>query len=141
MIKKLWLASIILLFINPISHVGADPDIHEGRWEITTKTEMPGMPVTIPPVKHIQCLTKNDLVPQKPEKGQDCKITQTKIVGNTVTWFIQCSTQPSLMKGTGKITYKGDTFEGTMKMVMVGQNMELTSHLTGRRIGDCEKPE
>lgn len=141
MIKKLWLASMILLLITPISFVGADPDIQEGRWEITTKTEMPGMPVTIPPIKHTQCLTKNDLVPQKPEKGQECKITQTKIDGNTVTWVIQCSTQKSVMKGTGKITYKGGSLDGIINMTLNDPNqgkMNMINHISGRRIGDCK---
>ena len=42
------------------------------------------------------------------------------------------------MKGTGEITYSGDTFKGTMKIQMPQANMEMTSHMDGKRIGDCK---
>jgi hypothetical protein len=102
--------------------------------------QVPGMPPDMPQMKNtqIQCLTKKDFVPQSSQPGQECKITERKVVGNTVTWVMVCTNQGGDMKGTGKVTYKGDTFEGTMKMVMPQQgNMEVTSHVSGRRIGDC----
>jgi len=38
----------------------------------------------------------------------------------------------------GRITYGGDSFEGTMKMIMGGSGMEMTTYMSGRRIGDCK---
>jgi hypothetical protein len=108
----------------------------EGLWEITTKTKIPGM--EMPPMKHTQCITKNDLVPQSSQPGQECKITETKVIGNTVTWTMQCKTQGEEMKGTGKITYSGDSFEGTIIISMPQANMKITTHISGKRIGDCK---
>lgn len=136
MLKKLFAASIILLIAISISFAGSGPNMKEGLWEITTKTKMPGM--EMPPMKHTQCITKNDLVPQSSQPGQECKITETKVIGNTVSWTMQCKTQGGEMKGTGKITYSGDSFKGTMIMSMPQANMKITSHISGKRIGDCK---
>lgn len=136
MLKKLFFCSIILLTAISISFAASGPNMKEGLWEITTKTKMPGM--EMPPMKHTQCITKNDLVPQSSQPGQECKITETKVIGNTVTWTMQCKTQGGEMKGTGKITYSEDSFEGTIIMSMPQANMKITTHISGKRIGDCK---
>ena len=137
MLKKLFAVSAILLAVISISFASSGPNMQEGMWEITSKMEMPGMPMEMPPTKHTQCLTNKDLAPQSSQPGQECKITQTKVVGNTVTWTVLCKGQEGNMKGTGKITYSGNSFKGTIKMSMIGENMEMICHISGRRIGDC----
>jgi len=49
---------------------------------------------------------------------------------------MHCVSEGKPVKSTGKITYKGDTFEGETKMEMDGMNM--TQHMSGRRIGNCK---
>ena len=137
-LKILFVTFIIVVNTIAVSFAGSELNMQEGKWEITTKVEMPGMPTNMPPNKHIQCLTKNDLVPNNSQQGQECKITQTKIAGNTVTWTIQCKSQGEEMKGNGKITYSGNSLEGTIKMIMSQANMEMISHISGNRIGDCK---
>ena len=73
-----------------IAIAGSELNMQEGKWEITTKTEMVGMSMSMPPMTRTQCLTKKDLVPQDSQQGSECKITDTKVVGNTVTWTIKC---------------------------------------------------
>ena len=138
MLKELFAASIILLTLISICFAGSVPNMREGKWEITTKMEMPGMPMSMPPVKNTQCLTKKDLVPQNSQPGQECTVSQTKVTGNTVTWTVQCKGQGGDMKGTGEMTYSGDSLKGTIKIPMPQANMEMTNHITGRRIGDCK---
>ncbi len=138
MIKKLFFGSVILLTAISISFAGSAPNIREGLWEITVITEMGNM--KMPAMTHTQCLTKNDFVPKGVQQpGQECEITDTKVDGNTVTWTIQCTTQGAEMTGTGKTTYSGDSFEGTMVMSMPQTNMEITTHMSGKRIGDCKQ--
>jgi len=118
-----------------------DPNMQDGMWEMTMKMEMPGMPMEMPPMKFNQCLTKKDMVPQKKEKNEDCKMISTKVDGNTVTWVVQCRTKEGIVDSTGKITYAGNSFSGVMKMVMNTKDtgkMEITQHMSGRRIGDCK---
>jgi len=136
MSKRLFIALVIVLTAVSISFAGSGPDMQEGLWEITSKMKMRGM--DMPSHTHTQCITKKDLVPQSSQPGQECKISNYKIEGNTVTWSIQCSTQGGEMTGTGRITYSGDSFEGTMKMTMGGSGMEMITYMSGRRIGDCK---
>ena len=137
MVKKLVFASIILLTAISISFAGSVPNMKAGLWEITVKTEMPGM--EMPPMKHTQCLTKKDFVPQGPQQpGQECKITDVKVDGDTVTWTLKCTTQGGKMKGTGKTTYSGNSFKGIMVMIIPPTNMKITTHMNGKRIGNCK---
>ena len=137
MIKKLFVASIILIAAISISCGGSGPDINEGLWEITTKMNMQGM--DMPPVTHTQCITKNDLVPQGSEQpGQECKIADVKASGNTVTWIMKCNGKGGEVTGTGEITYSGNSFKGTMTISMPQANMKMTSNLSGKRIGKCK---
>ncbi len=137
--KKLFIAFLILFITISISFADSSPNMKEGKWEITTKTEMPGMPMQMPAVTQVQCLTKEDLVPQNSQQGGgDCKITDIKVAGNTVSWTMHCSGQGGETKGSGEITYSGDSFKGTMKMIMTQANMKMVSVMNGTRIGDCE---
>lgn len=126
-------AFLTLLFIPPVSAM----DMNEGMWEITTKMEVPGMPMQMPAVKHTQCLTGKDNVPHdKDPNRKDCKIKNTDVKGDTVTWEVHCVSNGKPVKSIGKITYKGDTFDGEMKMEMDGMNM--TQKMSGRRTGNCK---
>jgi len=122
----------------------AGVDMHEGLWEITTKMEMPGMPMQMPARKHTQCLTKKNMlktmVPKEQAQEEECKITDQKISGNTVTWVMRCSGEDA-MEVTGNTTYHGDTFEGTIIMISNDPEegkMKMINHISGRRIGECK---
>ena len=69
--KKLFLSLIFMLSFICASFAVAAPDMKEGQWEITvtSKMEMPGMSVAMPPAKYTQCLTKSDFVPNKKRTG------------------------------------------------------------------------
>lgn len=137
MLKKLFAVSIILLAAISITCADSGPNMKEGLWEITTKMQMQGM--DMPPVKHTQCITKNDLVPQGSQQpGQECEIIDVKTNGNTVTWTMKCTGQSGEVTGTGEITYSGDSFKGTMTISMPQANMEMSSNLSGKRIGKCK---
>ena len=119
----------------------AQPDMREGLWEITVKMDMPDMPMQMPAMTHTQCITKKDLIPQKPEKNQDCKTISSKTSGNTVSWVIQCRDKDgTVAESSGKVTYKGDKFDGTIDMIVnqPGQGkMKMTQRMSGKRIGEC----
>ncbi|MCG6972162.1 MAG: DUF3617 domain-containing protein [Desulfobacterales bacterium] len=138
MLKRPIAAIVILFAIISISFAGSVPDMQEGKWEITSKMEVPGMPMEMPPVKNTQCLTKEDFVPQSSQPGQDCKFSQVSVTGNTVKWTMLCNSQGDEMKGVGEMIYRGNSFEGTIKMTSSQGNMEMTNHIKGRHIGDCK---
>jgi len=127
----------------------------DGKWEVTTQMEMamPNMPqpMSMPPSMQTQCITKEDASdPTKaapaPPAGRrggpppDCKITDQKIVGNTITAKMTCAGETPT-NGTMEMTYSGDTYTGTMIMDMIarGQAMKMTMKYNGKRLGDCVK--
>jgi hypothetical protein len=112
--------------------------VKEGLWEITSKMEIPGMPVPMPPVTFKQCLTKQNPVPHQSQSGQDCQTKNIKTKGNTVSWEMVCDSPEGKMKSSGKITYQGDRFNGVVMTDIPGQGqMKMT--MAGRRIGECNK--
>jgi hypothetical protein len=122
----------------------------DGKWEVTTTMEMPGMPAGrgMPAMTTTQCITKEQAAdPQKmyaqqaPQRGNqqnDCKVTDVKTSGSTTTWAMKCTT-PQEMSGTGEVTYSENAYTSSMKMTMTrgGQTMEMTTKSTGKRVGDC----
>jgi hypothetical protein len=117
--------------------------IREGKWEITMEMDMPGMPMKMPPMTITQCITKEEaedpskLVPKNPQdKGSDCKMSDYKMTGSTISWTMKCET-PEPMTGKGEITFSGDTYEGSMTMST--QRGDMAMKYKGKRLGDCSQ--
>lgn len=138
MVGKLTALGLVFSFFCLLGTAVAGPEMNPGKWEITTETEMVGMPMKVPPVTHTQCLTSEDLVPQSDEASNECKITDVEVSGNTVSWKIICTGQNGRMEGTGRVTYSGDRMEGFMDMAMPDAGMQVKSKITGHRIGACD---
>lgn len=144
MLKKTALAITIAGICLWGTFAFAGVNLHEGLWEITTKMEMQGIPMQMPARKHTQCLTKKNMlktmVPKEQDQDEACKITDQKISGNTVTWVMKCKGEDA-MEMTGKTTYRGDTFEGSMIMISNDPDegkMKIINHISGKRIGECK---
>jgi hypothetical protein len=120
----------------------AAPNLEEGNYEVTMKMEMEGMPFAMPPVKHNQCMTKKELVPDTSQKGQDCVVKDQKIVGDTLNWKVECNGKDGKTEGEGKITYAGKTYDGLMKMKMTqkGETMNMKMAFQGKHTGACKSP-
>jgi hypothetical protein len=119
----------------------------DGKWEVTTEMEMPGMPMKMPPAVSTQCITKEEAAdPQKAvPKGRvgrggddpNCKVADYKIDGNKVTYTMKCEgAQPMTM--TGEMIYGDNTYTSTQKMNMGGRET-MTMKSTAKRLGDCTK--
>jgi hypothetical protein len=133
-------ASLTLLWVTVVS-----AEVKEGLWEITTKTEIQGMPGQMPATTTKQCITKNDIVPkpEKQEKGQECKIKDQKVSGDTVTYTIECKDKGgTVLEVSGKTTYKGNVFDGTTNTTIKSKEqgtMQMTSKMSGKYVGPCKK--
>ncbi len=117
-------------------------EIKEGQWEITTKTSMKGMKMQMPATTIKQCVTKKDPVPQKQEKGTECKMTDQKMTGDTVTYTMECKAPDSTMISSGKMTYKTNTLNGTTNTTINAKGqpqVQMTSTMSGRYLGPCPK--
>jgi hypothetical protein len=131
---ELTLTLLFLIFINCGKPAA---NMQEGKWEMTIRTEMTGMPGMIPAMTYTNCLTKDDMNPQKKESSQDCRQTSSQLDGDTYTWDMECTSSGRTAKSSGNITYKGTTLDGTI--VVTTQGMTMTQKITGKRIGDCDK--
>jgi len=107
-----------------------------GRWEVTAQMDMPGM--QMPAMKNTQCVTQQQIdsptrgLPQGPD-NKDCKVSDYKVSGNTITWNMACPSQQ--MTGSGELKFNGDTYEGLVKIM--AQQKEMAMKFNGKRVGDC----
>ena len=110
-----------------------------GKWQVKMQMEMPGVAFKMPPITTEVCLTEEDLadpnraVPK--DQKSSCKVGDYKVDGNTVTWTVDCPKEKT--RGTGEITYSGDSYTGTMKMT-VGEQ-EMSTKYSGKWLGECKK--
>ena len=126
------------------SAFAAAPDFKEGEWGVNYRMEVIGMPFPMPPIntKKTMCLTKNNYVPDTAQQGQDCKISDQKVSGNTVTWTMRCQTKEGNVEGKGKITYKGERYDGSMDAQLIStanpdMPMRYKYTMNGQRLGAC----
>ena len=124
--------------------IAAGPDFKEGEWGVNYRMEVVGMPFPMPPIntKKTLCLTKNNYVPDTAQQGQDCKISDQQVSGNTVTWTMHCRTQEGKVEGKGKITYKGESYDGNMDAQLISTSnpdmpMRYKYTMNGQRLGAC----
>ncbi len=141
--KRTLLLLMMLTVLGWTGHApAAELNLKEGMWEMTFKNEIKGMPMQMPASTVRQCITKKDAVPQeKPEKNQECKITSSKITGDTITWTMQCRSKDSTVDSDGKVTYKGDSSEGISNTTVKqkGQEpMQMKSRWSGKWVGPCK---
>jgi hypothetical protein len=135
--QKYLLLILITLIAVPLGTAWAGPKVNPGSWEITTRTQIAGMPTQA--LKHVQCITADDLVPVSQDASQDCRVTDIAYKGNTVSWKISCGDESGGMTGTGSVTYSGNSMNGSMDMTVTGSGtMQVKNTFTGRRIGDCK---
>ena len=115
--------------------------VKAGKWKVTIATEIPGMPVKMPPITVENCVTKEmaenpeATIPQDKRQKSSCKVNDYKLDGNTISWTLDCPKEQ--MKGEGSITYSDDSFEGTMEATM--GEMQMKSTYKGSYVGACEK--
>jgi len=124
----------------------AGPDFKEGEWGVSYRMEVVGMPFPMPPItaRKTMCLNKNDYVPDNSQQGQECKISDQKVNGNTVTWTMRCRAQERTIEGFGKITYQGDRYDGVMDAKLIsndnsGPAVGYKYTMQGQRLGACRK--
>jgi hypothetical protein len=137
-VRRTVVLSALLLLCAAGSAHAAGVDMKEGNWEISSETSMTMGEMSMPPMagKSTYCITREDLVP-KTEKDKDCRIVKQKVVGNSVSWRMECKKS----EGEGEITYRGSTYKGSFRMKTVedGQTMTMNMKLAGKYLGPCPK--
>lgn len=139
--KALVLVTVIASTFVAAPHALAEGALRQGKWEVTTQMEMPGMPMQLPATTRTQCVTQaheddpaSTLPNGSPDPQADCKASDYRRDGNKVTWKLTC-TGSEPMTGEGAIVVDGDRYDGTMVMTM--DQGSMTMKYAGKRVGDC----
>jgi uncharacterized protein DUF3617 len=107
-------------------------------WQSTSQMVMEGMPFSPPPNTVKFCAARDSTQPPPSPPGQNCTVSNQQRNGNKVTWDTQCTGQMD-MTGHGEITYDSDdSYTGVIELTAEGTTMKI--NLTGKKIGDCDKP-
>lgn len=108
-------------------------------WEVTSKTEMPGMPAGMGDQTTTVCIPKGaEKDPaQLMRQDGDCTMTGMKTSGNKITWQMRCSNNGEEMSGTGEITFKPNSYQGIARLSgkADGQTINVTASYSGKRLG------
>ncbi|MEK7758067.1 MAG: DUF3617 family protein [Pseudomonadota bacterium] len=136
----------ILLAAGTGTAYAAGPNFKEGEWSVSYQMEVVGMPFPMPPItaRKTMCLDKNNYVPDNSQQGQECKVSDQKVNGNTVTWTMRCRAQERMIEGQGKITYKGERYDGVMDAKLISADYQSPAvgyqyTMQGQRLGACGK--
>jgi hypothetical protein len=108
-------------------------------WEISSKMDMPGMPMAMPAQVNRVCVGKNrkdeDLVP----KQSNCRVVDSKRAGSKFTYKMECTgNEPMTM--VGEMTFGTNAYDGQMRMTMTKTNDTMNMAVSGKRVGDCTAP-
>ncbi|MEO8305814.1 MAG: DUF3617 family protein [Betaproteobacteria bacterium] len=134
--------AIVGMFVASVS--APNPAYGQGRddlWEVTTKMEMPGMPMAMPPQTNRYCIAKGGKDEDYVPKRENCKVLESKRTGSKVTYKMVC-TGKDAMTVAGETTFGANAYDGKMMMSgkADGQSFEMSQTYSGKRVGDCTAP-
>ena len=122
-----------------VTFVAAQPALAQGsddQWEISSKMEMPGMPMAMPVQVTRVCVAKNAKDDEFIPKQGDCKVLESKRTGNKLTYKMACAgAEPSTVEG--ETQFASGTYDGKMRMTMTKSNQSMQMTYSGKRIGAC----
>lgn len=126
--------TLAILGLVPVAFAFAEPG---EKWEIATRSEMPGM--AMPAVTMNVCIKKGG--EKDPanlmQRDSNCKVTDIKKSGSKTTWKMKCNNNGEVMTGTGEVKHKADSFQGSSRMTgkANGADVDMTANYEGRKLG------
>jgi Protein of unknown function (DUF3617) len=122
-------------------------EIKAGKWEFTTKMQLPAMPQSVPgaqpapgrnqPMTRTACVDPAHPIPTE----QQCTLDNVKRRGGSVTWTMTCSSPQGPVRSKGSAHYTGDTMTATLTAQIPGPDsrpVNAPGQITGRYLGPCE---
>ena len=126
----------IVLALALAASLPASAQGKDDLWEISSKMEMPGMPMAMPAQTSRVCIGKNRKDEEFVPKQGDCRMVESKRVGNKFTYKMDCSGKLAAIVD-GAITFGDNTYDGRMHMAMKQTSDAMDMTFTGKRVGDC----
>ena len=139
--RAILVAAFATLAAGPLAaQIGykADPQGKDELWDVTSKMEMPGMPMAMPAQTHRVCVEKGNDAGTIP-RNEGCTVVDTKRVGNKITYRMECKNGKNDYTATGESTSSANSYQGMMRMAgkMEGQPMDMSMAYSGTRVGNC----
>lgn len=140
------LLTAALLFLTVLPAAAAAPAMQPGLYEISVQMVMKGMPMQMPVSSFRHCITPQDIADGKAyassENSQDCKISNLRQNGNSVSYDFACTTQGSgsmvgRSSGTHHATGYDISMNGRFVPAMEGLS-EFSQKMRAKRLGACK---
>ncbi|MDA8381714.1 MAG: DUF3617 family protein [Betaproteobacteria bacterium] len=134
--QRAFITLFVLCAVVP-SVQAAPVAMQPGEWAITTRMEIAGMPMTMPPMTQRFCYSKQEVQEHAtvPAQRPNCTREYYHVSGSTVSWKMTCHTNGSVQTMIGTFTMTGTAYDGTMTTEAEGRKM--VSHISGKRLGEC----
>jgi hypothetical protein len=140
-LRNRYLSRAGVVLFSMVALAAASPVAAQGKddlWEVSSRMEMPGMPMAMPAQVNRVCVGKNrdeDLIPTR----DNCRVVDSKRTGNRLTYKMECTgNEPSTI--VGDLTFGNNAYDGQMRMTMTRTNDTMNMKLSGKRVGDCTAP-
>ena len=135
---SLAVAAVLAVVLLPVGAQAQGTAAKDDMWEVTTKMEMPGMPMSMPAQTHRVCLARGMKDENYIPRREECKVTESQRTGNKLTYKMACAGKDP-MTVTGEMTMAAKSYEGKMKMTgkRDGQDMDMTQTYSGKIVGEC----
>lgn len=130
---------VIIIGCSSVSYAFSE-QIRNGKWEITSETEMPDMLIHLPAHKETICINNKNQSRPPIATDKSCEFRNYRIIGNDASWEMECRGDLK-MTGSGNIKFESDKYKGSavIKMEMKdSEPIEIDHIYTGKRIGDCK---
>jgi hypothetical protein len=128
-------AGIVLAFAF-VASLPASAQGKDDLWEVSTKMELPGMPMAMPAQTNRFCIGKNRKDEEFIPKQGDCRMVESKSVGNKLNYTMDCAgKEPTTVDGA--ITFGNNVYDGQMRITMKETKVTMNMTFTGKRVGDC----
>lgn len=130
--RRLLIAALAFMAAPAYAQGGPDE-----LWDMTTRMEMAGMPGQS--FTSQVCMKKGQTQPDKMSQDKNCKVAETRTVGNKTTWKIVCTGRDP-MTGEGEVTRTRDSMNGRMRMQgkRGNESYDMTTAMSGRLVGNCD---
>jgi len=143
MSMKTCISRITLLLVTACLPFSVHAEGKDVLWEVTSKMEMPGMPMAMPQQTAKVCTPAGAGDESKVPQDKNCKLLESKQTGNKFTYKVECNQDGGKMTGSGEVVSSADSYRGTFRVQgkMEGQAMDMTTNFTGKKIGNCTAGE
>ena len=134
------LLTLLLVSCGSVAPQAAD-EIKSGKWQFTTRMELPGTDQPPaggnPPMTLTACIDSANPIPAQSQ----CELEQMDRHGSMVSWTMTCNSPRGAIRSAGSARYAGDTMEATLTARVPGPNgqpLDSPGSITGRYLAPCD---